>query len=425
MALTVTMPQFAETLTEGTVGRWLKGAGDRVEKYEPLVEILTDKVNIEMASPASGRLTEIVAKEGQTIPVGGLLAYIAEGAEEDTQEHREPEALRAALAQGSGAQRVGEEKRVTPVVARLAAQYGVDLSQVPGTGIGGRVTKQDLLAYVERSKQGPVGPPIEAPAPAPVAVAPKAAPAPPASVSGEEAMAPAPAPLEEALPLTQVRRVIAEHMVRSKFSAPHAWAMVEVDVTSLVRWRQNIKEEFQRREGVELTYLPFVVKIVAEALKEYPLLNAAWAEDKILLKKLINIGIAVAREEGLVVPVVKDADRLSLAGLAHAIADLVSRARSNTLGPAEITGGTFTVNNTGVLGTVLSYPIIYPGQAGILTTEVIVKRAVVVDDAIAIRSIMNMCLAFDHRVLDGSVAGGFLRTVKDRLERLGPDTPLY
>lgn len=423
MTFSVTMPQFAETLTEGTVGRWLKGVGDRVEKYEPLVEILTDKVNVEMASPATGELMEIVAKEGQTIPVGGLLAYIAEEADVDAPKGSGLAVPGATLAQGSGLERAGQGKLVTPVVAHLAAQYGLDPSQVPGSGIGGRVTKQDLLAYLEHIKQGPVAPTVEAPAPAAAPL--HTAPAPPASGGGEEVVTPAPGPQDEPLPLTQVRRVIAEHMVRSKFSAPHAWGMVEVDVTLLVRWRQNIREEFQRREGVDLTYLPFVVRIVAEALKEYPLLNASWAEDKILLKKQINIGIAVAREEGLIVPVVKDADRLSIAGLAHAIAGLVSRAKSNTLDPAEIAGGTFTVNNTGALGTVLSYPIIYPGQAGILTTEAIVKRPVVVNDAIAIRSIMNMTLAIDHRVLDGSVAGGFLRTVKDRVEQLGPDTPLY
>lgn len=200
--------------------------------------------------------------------------------------------------------------------------------------------------------------------------------------------------------------------------------MTEVDVTNLVKWRESIKEDFRKREGVDLTYLPFFLKVAAEALREHPSLNASWGEDKIILKRHINIGLAVDRPDGLIVPVLKDADRLSVTGLAHAIADVVTRARNNNLKPDDVSGGTFTLNNTGALGVTLSYPILVPGQAAILTTEAIVKRPIVIDDAIAIRSIMNIAIAFDHRITDGGVIGSFLRTVKSRLQSLGPDTPL-
>ena len=413
MPTPITLPQLAETTTEGTIGQWQKKPGDRVQRYDPLVEIMTDKVNVEMTSPVTGVLTEIVAQEGQVVPVGGLLASIQEDVSEEVvpsdvadppapQPERAPEAP-TPRGRFDGGRAVNGRQRVTPVVARLAQQYGADLSKVRGTGIDGRVTKQDLLDFVEHPEEAATASVSPAPAEAPV------------SAAGAD---------EEALPLSPVRRAIAEHMVRSKFSAPHAWSMVEVDVTSLVRWRESIKEEFRCREGVDLTYLPFAAKVVVEALKEYPLMNAAWGEDKIVLRKRINLGVAVNREEGLIVPVIKDADRLSVAGLAHAIAELAAKARASALRPGEVSGGTFTVNNTGALGVVLSYPIIYPGQAGILTTEAIVKRPVVVEDAIAIRSMMNVALSFDHRILDGGVVGGFLRSVKSRLERLGPETLL-
>ena len=447
MPTPITMPQLAETTTEGTIGQWQKQVGDHVQRYEPLVEIMTDKVNVEMTSPVSGVLTEIVAPEGATIPVGALIALINEEAEEHAGQAPPPAPPRS----GEGAQptsfatrqpepspdreggpaipitqpataitnagsagvspavaRNGHQ-RLTPVVARLAQQHNIDVSVLTGSGIDGRVTKQDLLRYIESPvasrpteqspdrKGGPALPTTQQP------------------VQTNEA---------DEIPVTPLRKAIADNMVRSKTTAPHAWSMVEVDVTNLVRWRESIKAEFARREGVDLTYLPFFVKVVAETLREHPSLNAAWAEDRILLKRHINIGLAVNRDDGLIVPVIKDADRLSVTGLAHAISDTVSRARSNNLRPDDVSGGTFTVNNTGALGVTLSYPIIVPGQAAIVTTEAIVKRPVVVGDAIAIRSMMNMALAFDHRITDGGVVGSFLRTVKSRLEALGPEGSL-
>lgn len=412
------LPPLAETTAEGTVGRWQKQPGDRVKRYEPLVDIMTDKVNVEMTSPVTGVISEINAPEGVVVPVGGLLATIIEDVEATAAAPQQGVSVSHTAATGPAPvaadpampSRGEGRQRMTPVVARLALEHGIDVSLINGSGIEGRVTKQDILDFVERRAAQPAHPAAVAATP------PAAPPARTAIAAGAD---------EEAIPLSPVRRAIAEHMAASKATIPHAWTMVEVDVTPLVRLREGLKEDFRKREGVDLTYLPFVMKALAETLKEFPLLNASWGGDKIILKKRINLGIAVNRGEDLIVPVIRDADRLSVAGLAHAIADLITKARANTLTPADISGGTFTMNNTGALGVILSYPIVYPGQAAILTSEAIIKRPVVVDDAIAIRSMMNMCLSFDHRIMDGGISGGFMRAMKGRLEKLGPETAIY
>ena len=232
-------------------------------------------------------------------------------------------------------------------------------------------------------------------------------------------------PPDEVITLSPVRRIIAQNMVKSATEIPHAWSMVEVDVNGLVRYRESLKEEFQRQEGVDLTYLPFVIKAVVESLKEHPMLNSTWDDGKIILKKRVHVGIAVATPEGLVVPVIHDADSQSIAALAKVLRDLTNRARLGKLTLQDVREGTFTVNNTGALGSSVSQPIINYPQAAILTTEAIIKRPVVVDDAIAIRSIMNICLSFDHRIADGAQSGAFLQSVKRRLEAMGPNTPIY
>ncbi|HJX61554.1 MAG TPA: dihydrolipoamide acetyltransferase family protein, partial [Dehalococcoidia bacterium] len=229
----------------------------------------------------------------------------------------------------------------------------------------------------------------------------------------------------EIVPVTPVRRTIAQRMAQSAFSAPHAWLSLEADVSSLVRLREGMKEEFRRREGVDLTYVPFVIKAATEALREHPILNSAWSEEGIVVKKRIHIGVAAAVEEGLVVPVIRDADQLSIAGLTHAVQKLTDRARAGRLSLDDVQGGTFTVNNTGAFGSQVSMPIINLGQAAIVSMEAIVKKPVVVGDAIAIRHMLNLCLSFDHRVTDGAAAGGFLQTMKKRLEAMGPDMSLY
>jgi 2-oxoisovalerate dehydrogenase E2 component (dihydrolipoyl transacylase) len=436
----VLMPQLGESVTEGTIGQWLKKPGDAVEEYESLVEVLTDKVNAEVPSPATGIVRTLLVEEGQTVPVGAPIAELEVEGGAAEPEAAAPEAAAPEPAPAPAPAPAAEAPaaprrpgvRYSPAVRRLAAEHGIDPGDVPGTGAGGRVTRNDVLRFVEaggKAAPGPAQPaaaptPSAAPAPAaPAAPLPPAEPARPAAV----AVTGAPAVVEDEdqlVPVSQIRRVIAERMVRSKQTVPHAWLMVEADVTGLVALRERHKEAFRAREGVSLTFLPFMLRSVAEALRAVPVMNAQWNGDTIVLKKRVNIGIAVATDRGLVVPVVRDADQLNVVGLAHKTQDLTRRARQGKLTLDDLSGGTFTVDNTGAVGTVLTYPIINAPEAGIITMESIVKRPVVVGDAIAIRSMVNLCLSFDHRVVDGAEAALFVNTVKKSLEALGPDSPL-
>lgn len=456
MSVTVELPHVGESVVEGTIGKWLKQPGDKLERFEPMVEVITDKVTMEVPSPVNGSLLQILAQEGETLPMGAPIAevesidaveserpVVATPAASASTEQATPVGTIGYLVKdvrpvgptgGDGASEIaplapdaapqttprptpmptavasnqapGGAARPSPAVRRLAREHNLDLSQVTGTGLGGRITREDVLRYAE-SKD------------ATSAVAPAAAQAPitPASTSSEAD--------EQHVPLTPVRRMIAEAMVRSVTQIPHAWSTVEVDVSNLVALRNQIRTDFEQREGIDLTYLPFAVKAVVESLKEHPTLNAAWGGDKIILKRRINLGIAVAAPQGLIVPVIHDADRLSVAGLASVMSDLVQRARQNKLTVADVEGGTFTLNNTGALGSTTSYPIINYPQAAILTTEAIQKRPVVRDDAIAIRSMMNICMSFDHRINDGAESGAFLRAVKSHLEAIGSGTSIY
>ena len=445
MALIIELPQVGESVVEGTIGKWLKQPGDQIERYDALVEVVTDKVTMEMPSPVSGKLLRILAQEGETIPMG---APIAEVESNDVLESTTPDTIMptpapavtptaptkvsttgyldkdvkmvgptgGGMSEESGAPVVtsptvvaAEPARLSPAVRRLAQEHNIDLSQLLGSGMGGRITRDDVLRYLESGPvqtAAPTSPVAPRPAPQPTEAATEAAD-------------------EEHIPLTPVRRMIAEAMVRSVTQIPHAWSTVETDVTSLVSVRTSLRDAFREREGVDLTYLPFVIKMVVEALRENPTLNATWSGDKIILKKRINMGIAVAGPEGLIVPVIHDADRLSIAGLAHALSDLTSRVRDKKLALADVQGGTFTLNNTGVLGSTVSQPIINYPQAAILTTEAIQKRPVVINDAIAIRSMMNLCMSFDHRINDGAESSAFLQAVKRRIEAIDADTPVY
>ncbi|MCS7207458.1 MAG: 2-oxo acid dehydrogenase subunit E2 [Dehalococcoidia bacterium] len=439
MPVRIELPHVGESVTEGVIQKWLKQPGERVKKYEPLAEVVTDKVTMEFPSPVDGVLVRHLVPEGATVPMGSAICEIETAEAPAPAAPPAPKPPPAVMEEPSPSMVLGptglrpreepaptppaptagrERPPLSPVVQRLVAEHGItpqELESIQGTGLGGRITKQDILRYLE-ARSAPTPAPAPAAPPAPIPASPPPAPAPARPTPGAD---------EEVVPLTPVRRTIAENMARAAREIPMAWSMVEVDVTALARWRETIKDEFERKEGVELTFLPFVVKAVVEALKENPLVNATWGGDKIILKKRIHIGIAVAAPQGLVVPVIHDADRLSIAGLAKAIHDKVQRARANRLTLDDVHGGTFTVNNTGALGSVLSQAIINYPQAAILTTERVVKRPVVVDDAIAIRHMMNITVTFDHRILDGHQIGAFTQAVKRRLESMGPQTPLY
>jgi 2-oxoisovalerate dehydrogenase E2 component (dihydrolipoyl transacylase) len=402
----IKMPQLGESVTEGTVDKWLKQEGDMVKRDEPIVEVVTDKVNAEIPSPFEGKLVKIAVAEGETVRVGAVIAQIetAAGGSAAQPPAKEKEKEAAVAPTEVPPQRVpqaadgGEHARLSPAVRKLAAEHGIDPTSIKGSGMGGRVTRDDILAAVGTEKPA---------ASAPAAPARPAAAPTPARVDGKR---------DELVKLSVMRRSIAEHMVRSLATSPHAWTLQEVDVTNLVRYREAEKDSFKARHGQALTYLPFVAQVLCDALQEFPWLNSSWTDDGVILKHYVNLGIAVSIPDGLIVPVVKDADRLGFTDLVRAINDIVERARNKQLKTDDVQGGTFTLNNTGATGSIASQPIINQPQAAILTTESILKRAVVVDDAIAIRHMMNMCMSFDHRIVDGMMAGQFLNTIKKRLE---------
>ncbi|MFN8522664.1 MAG: dihydrolipoamide acetyltransferase family protein [Chloroflexota bacterium] len=438
---TITMPQLGESVAEGTIGRWLKRPGERIERDEPLVEVMTDKVNTEIPSPVAGFVQRIVAEEGQTVPVGAELVVIGDEPAAAEPVHTAPPPPTAPApvsatpvnpppaATASPATTATTEsgmddgpRRASPLVRRMADEYALDLAHIKGSGLGGRVTRDDVQAYIDTHGLKPVadGAPSAAPP------APRTPAAPPSPVPSSPAPTAAPVQADTLVPLTPMRRAIADHMVRSLATSPHAWGMVEIDVSGLVELRAAAQAAWQAREGFELTFLPFFVKAVVESLRESPNLNARWTDNGVLQLRAINIGIAVAVSNGLVVPVIKDADQKSIAGLAISIRDLAVRGRAGRLTTDDLQGGTFTVNNTGALGSIASGPIINQPQAGIITMEAAVKRVVVLPgDALGIRTIMNSCLAFDHRITDGAEALRLLQAVKRRMEAYGPDAPIY
>ncbi len=411
MAVEVKLPQLGESTYEGTIGKWLKKPGDRVQRYESLVEIITDKVNVEMPSPFEGTLTQILVPEGQTVPAGTPIALMDTG---DGARVAEPVATAVAgstqpapAAPGGTRPAPASEERIrlSPVVRKLAQEHGIaldELERLSGSGTGGRVTKDDVLAYVG-TRKGPVPSPRTTPT----------------------VQVPGVAAGEELVKLTPLRRSIAQRMSQSKREIPHAYGINEVDLTTLVRWREAHKAQWRAREGVNITYTAFFVKASVEALKAFPVVNASWREEGILLHKTFNMGIGIALDDGLIVAVIKHADQKSLVGMAQELDILGRKAREGKLTLDDVQGGTFTITNPGVFGSIWSMPIIVPGQAAILATDAIVKRPVVRDDAIAIRDIMHLGLAFDHRIFDGAIAVQFLNRIKDKLERFpGGDAAL-
>jgi pyruvate dehydrogenase E2 component (dihydrolipoamide acetyltransferase) len=477
---TIKMPQLGETIVEGTILKWLKQEGEPIERDEPLFEISTDKVDTEVPSSVGGTVTKILVQEGQTVPVGTDLAEVSEGgadggatsggeassdAAPQSQSQNEPEvemdsrpqpstedaetqsesgqavaegsaaempAVEPATAQGAMATAPSEtappqapsapapgggsgdlpdrgprSRILSPLVRRLAEEHGLDLSRIEGSGTGGRITKKDVLQAIDGG--GPAAAPATAevptaaPAPAPAAAA---APAPQA-VAGSD---------EEVAPVSHIRKLIGQHMVASLQTSARAWTMVEVNVDHLVKLRERAKESFKAKHDVNLTYLPFVIRATCDALMTHPEVNSSLRGDEIVRHRAVHMGIAVSYDEGLIVPVIKGADSMNTVGLARAIADLAGRARAHQLKPEEIQGSTFTITNPGPYGSIASVPIINQPNTGILSLDAIQKRAVVIDDTIAIRSMVNISMSWDHRTIDGEIATRFLARVKQNLE---------
>jgi 2-oxoglutarate dehydrogenase E2 component (dihydrolipoamide succinyltransferase) len=437
----IKMPQLGESVTEGTVGRWLKRPGDPVAKYEPLLEVVTDKVDTEVPAPEAGILHEILVPEGETVRVGTVIARLTPAGATGSATSAAPVTTVAATESRATTTTVtattappatddGRNTYLSPVVARLLAEHQLNPAQIRGTGQGGRITKQDVLRFLaEREKQPatpaatPVAPapaaptpaPIPTPAPAPMPVAPVPTPPPVTAPTTSEIPADA-----ELVPLTPMRRSIAEHMVRSVRTSPHVTTVMEVDLSRVIAHRAAHQEAFSR-QGVRLTMTPYFIMAAIAGLQAVPVFNGSFTDQGIIIHRRINIGVAVALNEGLLVPVIPDADEKNLLGLARAVNDLAERARSKRLRPEETQGGTFTITNHGVTGSLFATPIINQPQAGILGIGAVVKRPVVITqnglDAIAIRPLCYLSFTFDHRIADGATADQFLSTVKKRLEQ--------
>jgi 2-oxoglutarate dehydrogenase E2 component (dihydrolipoamide succinyltransferase) len=432
----VVMPQMGESIVEGTLTKWLKKPGDKVERDEPLFEISTDKVDTEIPSPAAGTLGELLVKEGETVGVGTIVARISDGAGAPSapapaaapappvpapvaEAAPPPPAPPAPAAPEPVAEAAAEPSGpLSPLVRKMARENNIDLAKVTGTGAGGRITKEDVEKFIAAAS---------APAPAPVAATPPAPSAPkPAAPPPVAPQAPR-SPIEPTAktrvePLSTMRKSIAEHMVRSKHTSPHVTTIHKVDMTKVAKIRAKNKSSFQAQYGMSLTFLPFVTQATVEALRAFPIVNASIEGTNIIYHNEINVGIAVALENGLIVPVIRNADEKNVVGLQRSIVDLASRARARQLKPDEIQGGTFSISNFGGFGSIIATPVINQPQSAILGVGAIEKTPVVVDDdAIAIRSIMYLSLSFDHRLIDGALADQFTAKIKAGLENFSED----
>ncbi|QGQ95966.1 2-oxo acid dehydrogenase subunit E2 [Paenibacillus psychroresistens] len=437
----VTVPHLAETLVSATVGKWMVKPGDYVREYDIICELLTEKVNVEMPSPIEGTILEILVQEGVTALVGEAICLIEEPANGLKQSGGNIPATASQAISGAIPPVITGDislrGRFSPAVLNLATEQKVDLDQIAGTGLGGRITRKDVELYITRG-----GHSNSKPAAAPVVQESKSSIESPEkvishlrssglhlsesiNVPGGEVVSNNERKDEYYINLTPMRSAIARNMRQSVTEIPHGWMMIEVDMTNLVALRNKLKDDFNRNEGINLTYLAFLMKAVVNAIKDYPIMNSFWGVDKIVVKRDINISLAVGTEDSLTVPVIKKADEKNIAGLAKEIDLVTKKARSGKLTLADSEGGTFTINNTGSFGSILSHPIINYPQAAILTFESIVKRPVVIQDMIAVRSMVNLCLSLDHRILDGVICGRFLQRVKENLESFTLDTKLY
>ena len=436
MTTNVMMPQMGESIAEGTIVRWMKRVGDAVDRDEPLFEISTDKVDAEIPSPAAGVLTDIRVQEGETVPVNSVVAVIGGAAGREaaaaplmdpatTEEAsraeggemvggRAPELPSTAVGQADGASTSAEDhdepgdshpesvedvrrQKSSPLVRRIAKEHNVDIRLIKGTGISGRVTKQDILGFIESGGPARAGG---------------------SSVAGRPAPAPVYRPGENVkiVPMSVMRKKIAEHMVLSAHTSPHVYSVYEVNFGRVAALREKRKAEYEAA-GVKLTFTAFIAKVIVDALRQFPMVNASIDGDNIVYKRDINLGIAVALDAGLIVPVIRSADEKNLLGLSRAINDLALRARSKKLNPDDVQQGTFTITNPGIFGALYGLPLINQPQVAILGVGAIEKRAVVLDDAIAIRPMCHLTLGYDHRLIDGADAGRFLSFVKERLEK--------
>jgi 2-oxoglutarate dehydrogenase E2 component (dihydrolipoamide succinyltransferase) len=411
------MPKMGESITEGTIIKWLKAVGDTVEKDEIILEISTDKVDSEIPTPIAGKLSELLANEGDTIEVGNVIARIesdttaaaeqapAETAKAEGKPATEPVAESAPEPVSTPLQAVKPAKKegarfLSPVVLNIARTEGIsadELDQISGTGVGGRVTKKDVLTYIQT---GRIATPVATEF---VTAAPVSA---PGVASGGV----------EIVPMDHIRKKIAEHMVHTVHTSPHVGLFVEVNMSNITQIRSSNKDTFLKKEGVKLTYMPFIAEAIVKTLKEFPYVNASLDGDNIHIKHFINLGIAVATEQGLIVPVIKNTDSLNLTGIARAINDLATRARTRKLKPDEVSGGTFSISNFGVYGTTIGFPLINQPQVAILGIGALEKRPIVINDAIAIRPMMNISLSFDHRLIDGALGAEFLQRAKEHME---------
>jgi 2-oxoglutarate dehydrogenase E2 component (dihydrolipoamide succinyltransferase) len=425
------MPKMGESITEGTIIKWLKQVGDNIDQDEIILEISTDKVDSEIPSPVAGTLAEVLANEGDTVEVGNVIARIetdaaqapAAGKKEEKVEAATPEPAAAPAPEEKAPQpappppapavqeqptraATDSNRFYSPVVLNIARTEGIssaELDQIPGSGISGRVTKKDVLTYLE--SRGTAAP----------AQAPAAAPSIPAAAGGDGI---------EIIAMDHIRKKIAEHMVHTVHTSPHVGLYIDVDMSNITKIRDRNKNEFLRKEGLKLTYMPFISDAVTRTLRELPYVNSSLDGDNILVKHFVNLGIAVATEKGLIVPVIKNADSLNLTGLARAINDLATRARDRKLKPDEVTGGTFSISNFGVYGTKIGFPLINQPQVAILGVGALKKQPVVINDAIAIRPIMSISVTFDHRLIDGALGAQFLQEVAKKLEAYDPEMGL-
>jgi 2-oxoglutarate dehydrogenase dihydrolipoamide succinyltransferase (E2 component) len=433
------MPKMGESITEGTIIKWLKQVGDSVEKDEIILEISTDKVDSEIPTPVAGKIVELLANENDTVEVGKVIARletesVAAGTDQTSPASRTAEAPVPGVAEElqSKPQKVQEEppaavieapaetvtgvkeekpkttKFFSPVVMNIARTEGVSAEEretIEGSGISGRVTKKDMLQYIENRKTS-----------APVSAAPGyTAPAASATVGSDGT---------EIIPMDHIRKKIAEHMVKTVHTAAHVGLYIEVDMLNVYKMREKSKDSFYRKEGIKFTFMPFISEAVVKTLKEFPLVNSSIVDENIVIKHFINLGIAVDTDQGLIVPVIKNADALNLVGIARAINDLAARARNRKLKPDEVSGGTFSISNFGVFGTKIGFPLINQPQVAILGVGSLEKRAIVVNDAIAIRPMMDVSLTFDHRLIDGAMGARFLKRLKGNLQSYDPDTRL-